>query len=142
MSDPKWILFAHLKQFTFAMHNVILKRASAQMQDGNRKPWAVLMLAMPVALAASVGKFALSGNVPGWGFMDYMLHALERSGLLGIRDFGDQSLQDAARGNMPGESLFGPTFGHLMTILRWIGGDARTDFGDVVDRTVPGAKFL
>ena len=35
-----------------------------------------------------------------------------------------------------------PTFENLMKILRWIGGDPRTDFEDVVDRTVPGARYI
>ena len=142
MSDPRWVLFSHLKQFTFAMHNVVMKRATAQMADGNMKPWALLLLAVPISIAASVGKFSITGNVPGWGFMEYLKHGIERSGLLGIGDFGSQALQDGGRGNMPGESLLGPTMGHLMTILRYISGDARTDLGKVVDRTIPGAKFF
>jgi hypothetical protein len=144
MSDPRFLLIAHLKQFTFAMHNVVLKRASAQLEDGNIRPWATLLLAMPVMFASDMGKTLLRGDahMAGWSFFDYMKNTIERSGLLGIGDFGTQATRGVEEGRMPGESLLGPTMGHLLTILRWIGGDARTDFVDVVDRTVPGAKFL
>ncbi len=143
MSDPRFLLVAHLKQFTFAMHNVVLKRANRELQNGNPKPWGILMLAMPVILAADMAKFALTGTAPStWGFKDYVLHAVERSGLLGIGDFSVQAMDRVDSGKMPGEGLLGPTFENLMKILRWIGGDPRTDFGDVVDRTVPGARFI
>ncbi len=143
MSDPRFLLVAHLKQFTYAMHNVVLKRASRELADGNPKPWATLMLTIPVMLAADMAKFALTGTVPStWGFKDYLVHAVERSGLLGLGDFGVQAMHGVDMGKVPGEGLLGPTFENLMEILRWIGGDPRTDFGDVIDRTVPGARFI
>ena len=143
VSDPRFLLVAHLKQFTFAMQNVVLKRANRELAEGNPKPWGVLMLAMPVILAADMAKFALAGNVPtGWGFKDYLVHAVERSGLLGLGDFHVQATYGVDRGKMPGEGLLGPTFEHLMEILRWLGGDPRTSVEDVIDRTVPGARFI
>lgn len=143
MSDPRFLLVAHLKQFTYAMHNVVLKRASRELADGNPKPWGILMLTLPAILAADMAKFALTGTAPStWGFKDYLVHAVERSGLLGLGDFGVQATRGVDMGKMPGEGLFGPTFENLMEILRWIGGDPRTGFGDVIDRTVPGSRFI
>ncbi|GIV03844.1 MAG: hypothetical protein KatS3mg015_2674 [Fimbriimonadales bacterium] len=143
MSDPRFLLVAHLKQFSFAMHNVVLKRANRELADGNPKPWVILMLTAPVILAVDMAKFALTGTAPStWGFKDYLVHAVERSGLLGLGDFGVQAMRGVDMGKVPGEGLLGPTFEHLMEILRWIGGDPRTDFGDVIDRTVPGARFI
>ncbi len=143
MSDPRFILIAHLKQFTFAMHNVVLKRANRELDNDNPKPWMVLMLAMPVILASDMTKFAMMGNLPeNWGFMDYMTHAIERSGLLGLGDFGVQAMRDVDVGEMPGQNLLGPAAEHLTEILQWVGGDPMTDAGDVVDRTIPGARFL
>lgn len=143
MSDPRFLLVAHLKQFTYAMHNVVLKRASRELADGNPKPWGILMLTLPAILAADMAKFALTGTAPStWGFKDYLVHAVERSGLLGLGDFGVQATRGVDMGKMPGEGLLGPTFENLMEILRWIGGDPRTGLGDVIDRTVPGARFI
>ncbi len=143
MSDPRFLLVAHLKQFTYAMHNVVLKRASRELADGNPKPWGILMLTLPAILAADMAKFALTGTAPStWGFKDYLVHAVERSGLLGLGDFGVQATRGVDMGKMPGEGLLGPTFENLMEILRWIGGDPRTGLGDVIDRTVPGSRFI
>lgn len=143
MSDPKFLLLAHLKQFTFAMHNVVLKRANEQLDDGNPKPWLILALAMPAILAADMTKFALTGGPPpGWTFMDFLGHAVERSGLLGLGDFGAQATQGVGQGKMPGEALLGPSFEHLMELLRFMLGAPGVDGGDVLDRTVPGARFI
>lgn len=143
MSDPRFLLVAHLKQFTYAMQSVVLKRANRELADGNPKPWSILMLAMPVILAAGMAKFALTDTAPTtWGFKDYLVHAVERSGLLGLGDFGVQATRGVDMGKMPVEGLLGPTFENLMEILRWVGGDPRTNVGDVIDRTVPGARFF
>lgn len=143
MSDPRFLLVAHLKQFTYAMHNVVLKRASRELADGNPKPWGILMLTLPAILAADMAKFALTGGMPAsWGFKDYLVHAVERSGLLGLGDFGVQATRGVDMGKVPGEGLLGPTFEHLMEILRWVGGDPRTGVGDVIDRTIPGSRFI
>jgi hypothetical protein len=141
MSDPRFMLVAHLKQFTFALHNVVLKRASRELVAGNHRPWGVLMAAMPVMLAADMAKFALTGSLPaGWGYMDYLAHAVERSGLLGISDFGVQAMQDSSRGRVMGESLLGPSFEHLTTILRNLSSEGSVE--EVAKRTVPGVRFV
>lgn len=143
MSDPRFLLVGHLKQFTFAMHNVVLKRANKQLENGNAKPWLILALAAPAVLAADMAKFALTGGMPtSWGFFDYLSHAVNRSGLLGIGDFSTELFSGVGQGKLPGEGLLGPSFEHVAEILRWVGGDPRTDFEDVVDRTVPFAKYV
>jgi hypothetical protein len=143
MSDPRFLLVAHLKQFTFAMHNVVLKRANREMDAGNLKPWGILMLAMPTILAADMAKFALmGGGPPGWGFMEYMTHAVERSGLLGLGDFSAQAMHGVDRGGVPGERLLGPTFEHAMELFRWVGDHPQVDTGDLIDRSVPLVRYF
>lgn len=144
MSDPRFILVGHLKQFTFAMHNVVLKRAYQQADDGNFRPAMILALTMPTILAADMAKYVLTGtpNMSNWAFMDFVKHAVDRSGLMGIGDFATQALKDPDYGKLPGESLLGPSVEHLLRIVRWIGGDRRVDFGNVVDRTIPGARYF
>jgi len=144
MSDPRWMLVGHLKQFVFAMQNVVLKRANEQMELGNIKPWGILALAMPAILAADIAKGALTGSTQmnGWGFMDYLGHAMSRSGLLGVGDFGTQVFADAERGKLPGEGLIGPAGEHLATILRFLTDAPNTDAIDVINRTIPGARFV
>lgn len=143
MSDPRFMLIAHLKQFTFAMHNVVLKRAAHEMDyNENVKPSAILLLTIPTILAADLIKMAFTGAPPNWTYMDYLNHAVQRSGLLGLGDFTASLPTDVERGKAPGEGLLGPSVEHLLKILRWALGDPRTSLGDVIDRTVPGARYV
>ncbi len=143
MSDPRFMLVGHLKQFTFAMHNVILKRAQRELDyNDNVRPSATLMLSVPIILAADLVKMAFTGAPPGWGYTDYIKHAVQRSGILGLGDFGTVLENDVARGKAPGEGLLGPAAEHLLKILRWVFNDPKTSFEDVVDRTIPGARFV
>lgn len=143
MSDPRFMLLAHLKQFTFAMHNVILKRVAAESDKGNNRPTAIMMLTIPVMLASDLLKMATFTGFPqGWTTVDYIKHAVMRSGLLGVYDFGANVVTDTERGKMPGEGLLGPSVEHAMKILRWLFGDQRVSFGDVIDRTIPGARLI
>ena len=79
---------------------------------------------------------------PGWGFKEFLAHAVERSGLLGLGDFGAQAMKGVEQGRVPGESLLGPSVEHLMDLLRFLGGSPTVSSGDVLDRSVPGARFL
>jgi len=143
MSDPRFMLLAHLKQFTFAMHNVILKRMAAESDKGNNRPTAIMMLTIPIMLASDLLKMATFTGFPqGWTTVDYIKHAVMRSGLLGVYDFGANVITDTGRGKMPGEGLLGPSVEHAMKILRWLFGDQRVSFGDVIDRTIPGARLI
>lgn len=143
MSDPRFMLVGHLKQFTFAMHNVVLKRAQYELEhNDNVKPSAILMLTIPTILAADMVKMMFTGAPPGWGYMDYLKHAVERSGLLGLGDFGTAIENDVQRGKAPGEGLLGPAVEHLLSVLRWMFNDPGTSFDDVINRTIPGARYV
>jgi len=142
MSDPRFAIVGHLKQFTFAMHNVALARAGREMAENNYRPAAMLALNMPVILAADIAKMAMLSSVPtDWSFMDYVGHAMSRSGLLGTGEFTADAVGDAHAGRVPGESLLGPTLEHAVTALRWIAGDAGTTSADMADRSIPLARY-
>lgn len=141
MSDPRFILVGHLKQFTFAMHNVVLKRAAQQLEAGNPVPTATLLLTVPVMLASDMAKMVLTGTVPSnWDAWDFVLHAVSRSGLLGLGDFGTQVVADSQRGQLPGESLLGPSIDHLLSLLRWLTDSMSTE--QLFERSVPGARYV
>lgn len=140
MSDPRFMLVAHLKQFTFAMHKVVMSRAFKELDKGNRAPLLILTLAVPFILASDMLKTAMTGTFPThWDASDWFLHAVERSGLLGQADFVAQMTD--GRG-LPGETLLGPAFEHLMTVLRGLLGVGDTSLRDVVNRTVPLARYV
>jgi len=143
MSDPRFMLISHLKQFAYSFQRVILARALAEAKQGNDQPMLMLAAYVPVMFAADMAKWVLTGSVPqNWDFYDHFGHAVARSGILGKFEFGAEAIGDAGRGGVPGFSFAGPTAEHAVDIANWLTGDPRTDFGDVVARTVPGARFV
>lgn len=141
MSDPRFMLLAHLKQFTFSMHKVVLERVADQAEKGNYHPMKMLALATPVMLAADMAKWSLTGKTPeSWTYLDYLSHAVMRSGVLGKWQFGADALGDSERGKVPGTSFLGPTAEHLMLLTRYLTGGVGAE--EVVDRTIPGARYV
>lgn len=91
-SDPHYAVFYHLKQFMYAMHSVILKRAYHEIKHGNNSPLLTLLAGyVPVMLAADTAKGliqeAAGGGAPLWqhdGVSGVVAHGVQRAGLLGI----------------------------------------------------------
>lgn len=90
MSDPHFALFSHMKQFSYAFHDVILKRAWLEAKNnGEMGPIGVLLAGfIPMMVAADVAKSVmLTGQTPYWmhqGLPDIVGHGAMRAGLLGI----------------------------------------------------------
>lgn len=144
MSDPRFMLIAHLKQFAFSFQNVILRRATHEVDNENYKPMLMLAMYVPVALAADMAKWTLTGGMPNdWSFYDYFTHAVERSGIMGVGEFYDDAIDDAARGGIPGQSfVLGPSGEHAVTLAQWMAGDPTVDAGEVAERTIPGYRYF
>lgn len=141
MSDPRFMLIAHLKQFTFSQHKVILGRVVDQAEKGNYQPAAMLALAAPVMLAADMAKWMMTGTVPdSWTWGDYASHAVQRAGILGKGQFAADALNDAARGGTPGTSFLGPTFEHLATLFQGLTGSASGT--EVLERSIPAGRYI
>lgn len=110
-SDPHYAVFYHLKQFMYAMHSVILKRAQVEVKNGNTSPLMVLMAGyIPVMIAADAAKgllqTALGGGAPVWehdGVAGIMSHGAQRAGLLGIGQIPVDAINYGPAG------LLGPT---------------------------------
>ena len=143
MSDPRFMLISHLKQFAYSFQRVILARAISEARNGNDQPMLMLAAYVPVMFAADMAKWILTGSVPqNWDIYDHFGHAVARSGILGKFEFGTDIIGDVQYGNVPGLSFAGPAAEHAVDLASWIGGDPTTDFQDVVERTVPGARFV
>ena len=109
-SDPHYQLFYHLKQFTYSMHNTILRRAAIEMKHGNMGPAVALCATyVPMMIAADVLKNAmLPGNAPAWmqsvaGMLD---HGYQRANLGGIAQLYQQNMPFIGDGHLSSE--FGP----------------------------------
>jgi hypothetical protein len=91
-SDPHYATFYHLKQFMYAMHSVILKRAQIEIKNGNSDPLLMLVAGyIPTMIAADAAKgllqTAMGGGAPVWehdGVAGIISHGVQRAGLLGI----------------------------------------------------------
>ena len=141
MSDPRFMLVSHLKQFTFSQHKVILTRVADQAEKGNYQPMAMLALAAPVMIAADMAKWMMTGTVPdSWTWGDYVSHGVQRAGILGKGQFAMDALNDAERGNTPGTSFLGPTFEHITTLFQGLTGSASGQ--EVLERSIPAGRYI
>ncbi len=99
-SDPHFSLFWHLKQFAYSFHETIMKRALNEAKHGNVMPLGVFAWYIPTMIAADVTKGLMlgAGELPaymkGYDLGDWMLHGVERSGVLGIGQVAIDGVQD------------------------------------------------
>jgi hypothetical protein len=125
MKDPRFMLIAHLKQFTFAFTNVVLARAKNEYNHGNTAPLRILALYVPFMLASDLARGVMTGaDLASVDLPTMMTRALTRSGLLGVGSFGSDIITDAAYGKSPGTSLWGPTADHLGLLVQTMFGGA------------------
>lgn len=99
-SDPHYSMFWHLKQFAYSFHETIMKRALNEAKHGNVMPLGVFAWYIPTMIAADVTKGLIlgAGELPaymkGYDLGDWMLHGVERSGVLGIGQVAIDGAQD------------------------------------------------
>ena len=99
-SDPHYSLFFHLKQFMYSFHMTILKRGVKEMQHGNMAPIGAFLWYVPVMIASDITKGLIQGGGELPAYMqrmdagDWMLHGIERAGLLGVGTIGVDAHQD------------------------------------------------
>lgn len=99
-SDPHFSMFWHLKQFAYSFHETIMKRALNEAKHGNVMPLGVFAWYIPTMIAADVTKGLMlgAGELPaymkGYDLGDWMLHGVERSGVLGIGQVAIDGAQD------------------------------------------------
>lgn len=141
MSDPRFMLVAHLKQFAFSFQEVILKRVAHEKSYGNSGPLKILAMYAPIMIAADMAKWMLTGKLPqNWSVLHLFAHGVHRSGLLGVGTFGADAVSDVANDRSTILGFLGPTAQHLGLLASWIGGGVPVE--DVVDRSVPLARLL
>lgn len=135
-SDPRFQLIFHLKQFTYSFQNVFLKRMRHEMANGNNMPAMILAAYVPFQLGINFLKGSVAGGMKDSADLaDVFSTALAQSGILGTGIFGYQAAGDVARGQLPGTSFAGPTFGHMSTVMSYLFGNSTA--GDVLSRSVP-----
>lgn len=132
MSDPMFMLVAHLKQFTYGFHKVILARVAHEAAHGNYTPLLALTSYVPFMIAADMSRVALTPTQgddkvrAGWTAGDWLWSGMQRAGLFGIGQFGMEPF--SKHPNM--SYLGGPTIQQLH------------DFVVAADKTHEAAKAI
>lgn len=142
MSDPRFMLIAHLKSFTYSFQNVIARRAAAQADRGNYLPAMVMTAYLPLQIAVDLARGTLNGTLH---HMDTSAAALigrgiMNSGVTGVAQFGTNAYGDLTHNGIFGQSFLGPTFDNAGTILGAMFGDGTAK--EALVRSVPGGAVL
>lgn len=161
-SDPKWMLFFHLKQFMYSFHKVILGRLANNFvkafgaRDGHLA-MRTAMTALPLlglaafALAVrNVVQYSIAGDEPpedrvlegGW---EYFLNVMQRAGVFGVGQMFMDVYASADRGQIAVLAPLGPTFGKFADVAQSLGQDedkwSEGTTGEVINN-LPGAATL
>jgi len=99
MSDPRMATFAHLKNFAYAFHSVMLKGVLAQAAEGNLRPALVagLGFASISIAAAAVKEMLIPGDEPYWmkgGLDGYLEYGYNMANLGGVPQLYLESVTD------------------------------------------------
>lgn len=140
-NDPHYALFSHLKQFTYSFQKTILARVAHEARQGNYTPALGLTAYVPVILAGDFLKGLIQGGgsqpdwKENWELGDYVGHAVQRAGLLGVGQLGLDAAKDVGRGGVGIGALVGPTVEQFGDAVQLLGG--RKQFGPFVLDALP-----
>jgi hypothetical protein len=135
-SDPHFAVLYHLKQFTYAMHHVILKRAWNEARQGNSNPIGALAGVIPVMIVSDITKGLITGGgslpdyMKSWNAADWIEHGANRGGLAGKYQLGLDAVRDPI-------SILGPTMEQFSKLVM-----NPSDIGKNALDAVPGLRML
>ena len=120
-SDPHWMLLWHLKSFTWAFHQTILRRIGHEIGYANLAPMGYLMFMIPVLMAGELLRelIKFGGDDPrraDWGIADYAWEGTQRSGMLGLTQLVIDAQNDRKMGGIGVESFFNPQYDTIKRI--------------------------
>lgn len=112
MSNPKFMLFAHLKTFTYTLHRVLLRGIAEQIRLGNITPATAALVSMvPITLAGYTIKEMLLGALDDddtdWRFKwnNLINSSLARSGIGGIPQMYLENIIDGDLARIAGPTV-------------------------------------
>lgn len=122
-SDPHWMLVFHLKSFTYAFHERIVKRIVHETGQNNLVPLMSAMMFIPVMLASDMLRDMIQHGGDedprkvNWDWSDHVAHSAERSGLYGLLQVPLDAAQDVKMGGLGHNTYSGPTWQQVEDIL-------------------------
>jgi hypothetical protein len=130
MSDHRFIMMGHLKQFTFSFHNTIIKQvvsnvnAALDNAEYGKAMTAVapLLSYVPFMMAADLMRAAVGGRLDDdddeektlW---DRLQKSVQRSSILGVYTFGLDAGTELGYGQLPINTFLGPVAGKATKLL-------------------------
>jgi transcriptional regulator CtsR len=132
MNDPRFALIAHMKRFTFAFSEKILKRVISEAKNKNYTPMFLLSLAIPVMMVSGWTKMALGATQAVDAAS--LTSGIAKSGVLGRAQFFTDALADINYGGSGFESALGPTAGLASKSAKDL---ASGGLGDAMSNFVP-----
>lgn len=125
-SDPRFQIFAYLKQYTWSFREVIVQQAKVRSErDGSAVPIFALMSFVPLMLISDVLRGEIFGTNKGTADIGgMMLGSLARSGVMGVGTFGLDAIEDYNRGGVMNAAAgaLGPVADHAGDVLGNFGG--------------------
>jgi hypothetical protein len=113
-SDMRFRLLAHLKSYTFTFHNQILRQVFTRAGNAETRAQAALAFMpllsyIPVMMAADMVRDMIQGDDKDRDWDEQFWRAFQRSGVAGMGSFGMDIKDDMDWGNLPINTIFGPT---------------------------------
>lgn len=138
-SDPRFQIFAYLKQYTWSFREVIVQQAKIRSErDGTAVPIFALMTFVPLMLISDVLRGEIFGTNKGTADIGgMMLGSLARSGVMGVGTFGLDAIEDYNRGGIMNAAAgaLGPVADHASDAIGNLGG--RVSDERLAARTLP-----
>jgi len=143
MSDPRFMLVGHLKQFTYSFQKTITSRVITEVSHGNYRPVLALASYVPFMVASDMMRALVT---PGgsdderferWTARDWLWNGVQRAGIMGPGEYAVSALDRGAdMGAVVSlETLGGPTVQQMSQLLREAVGGG--DMNSQVLRAIP-----
>jgi len=145
-NDPRYHLFFQLKGFMYKFWDVYHRRVFNDIMYSDKyNSLGMMMLFAPMFLMSEVLRdlaqhFGDDPRKDKWTAFDHVWEATERSGVIGPFEFATQLADDFKYGNIPGESLSGPTVEWALDWFRAASG--QRSVSTQTWRSVPGQSLI
>lgn len=146
MSDPHYMLLAHLKQFTYSFQKIVVARVVHEVENGNYTPALSLLSYVPMLMAIDVMKYMLTPgggddeNLRRMGLGGLLWHGTQRAGIFGPAQYGLDAYGDLGHAKLPISSILGPTADQLLDFGYAVAG--KGDVATELKKAVPGYVFV
>jgi len=140
MNDKLFALIAHLKRFSFAWHEYVLKRVGNRFSE-HGDAWPLFMMASSVPfmifsdMLRDVVKPGAQNYKESWGVLQYTWDGVQRSALFGRYNPAVESITN----ENPFASILGPMAEQLERARTAVG---KGDYMDVIKSAVPGKQLF